>query len=853
MSEAITARPKFNGGAEDARPVLLLTTVDIGDGRNGTIKIREGDDPLECARLFCAEHGLPNSVIGHLAVHIQENLAQAVLVEMQEEEPQVEEQKLVSRQGQNLSPSKHQSARPASSPAKMPAYNEALVQYAKEEAFDSMPTYADLPEDNRLYTEHFRREIALDEQRRIRDLEVRLAMAKAHVTPVSKALAANRSAGGYANYGERLYFEGKMEAVKREQAAERARTAAKDAELSEATFTPEITPLAQTMKTTEKVSRASGGPSHWERLHRLGDAVAQRRKMRAELLQREKEDAELAECKFAPEIDSKSARIVARRVNALAEGKVAPYELLYSDADRRQKKLSEISQRPHEEATFAPSINPKSVEMTRKRTDNEEGANVASRLLARGKEYEERLSAARTMHPVDSQTGRPLFKPATCRPPQGKAGLTRNALGAPIGEYLYSVKQESDRKAVEMEHAAIEAAAKESSESKVNDRSHMLVNKLKKERFTAIYQYLSARENDSYSTGTAGVDLIETVDDESFMDTIDPEVRADVEFASRLLLKREGGSKTVNCELFCDLMEGVLERTRGLCRQYLLPTSHNRKVPEDLTFRPRLDPRSLAMAARRRPEGIAAHDLLYKTAEEVAVKKELSRRAREEEELVECSFRPALISAQLAEQGRALRMVEAMPGQKAIERPSSAPCSIKEMRKNVNWQRSAHIGRVLETSKRSIEAREPEPTASFGSSGGGPGIDALEKQINDALLRLSMAGDKIVDDMAKEAQQNQMQKTSFDFAAILGTPQASPGAQKAENYSAAAASSWGGFNPMEAAGGDDTPISSKALAPRADADEILRTDLIPALKRNSLTGLNLKELAAMASPALSSA
>jgi hypothetical protein len=50
-----------------------------------------------------------------------------------------------------------------------------------------------------------------------RDLEIQLKTAQVHIAPASGRLAANRNAGTYRNYGERLYVEGRLEAMKKEQ------------------------------------------------------------------------------------------------------------------------------------------------------------------------------------------------------------------------------------------------------------------------------------------------------------------------------------------------------------------------------------------------------------------------------------------------------------------------------------------------------------------------------------------------------------------------------------------------------------------------------------------------------------
>ncbi len=61
------------------RPTILVTTVDIGGGKSDLIEIRRGDDPAECARDFCALHGLPDAVVVPLTEHLLDNLRRAAL------------------------------------------------------------------------------------------------------------------------------------------------------------------------------------------------------------------------------------------------------------------------------------------------------------------------------------------------------------------------------------------------------------------------------------------------------------------------------------------------------------------------------------------------------------------------------------------------------------------------------------------------------------------------------------------------------------------------------------------------------------------------------------------------------
>jgi hypothetical protein len=58
----------------DQRPIILVTTVELAPGIEGTITLYEGDDPRGATQRFCLEHGLPANVVEPLTLHILENL-----------------------------------------------------------------------------------------------------------------------------------------------------------------------------------------------------------------------------------------------------------------------------------------------------------------------------------------------------------------------------------------------------------------------------------------------------------------------------------------------------------------------------------------------------------------------------------------------------------------------------------------------------------------------------------------------------------------------------------------------------------------------------------------------------------
>ncbi len=57
--------------------MILITTVDIGNGKSDRIELKQGDDPSDAARAFCLQHGIPETVVGPLTDHILDNLRKA--------------------------------------------------------------------------------------------------------------------------------------------------------------------------------------------------------------------------------------------------------------------------------------------------------------------------------------------------------------------------------------------------------------------------------------------------------------------------------------------------------------------------------------------------------------------------------------------------------------------------------------------------------------------------------------------------------------------------------------------------------------------------------------------------------
>ena len=759
------------------------------------------------------------------------------------------------------------------------------------------------PAADRLYADYFRKQAMLEEQRRIRDLELQLAMQQAYCTPVSRALAAHRTAGGYASYNERLYAEGRLGAMRREQEAAQIRAAEEEAKFAEATFHPQISKLAMGLKAA--AARASGSgygsggggaAAPWERLHNQG--AAQKKERRAEAIRKELQEEELKECSFKPRVNQNSAKMVQQMRGVALGGGLRLHERLYNEGIFTKERQQETAAAwLPDEATFKPKINTSSVVMQDLMAasssslggsqDSTTKRNVADRLLQRGRKYEERLEAAReaSAAPVDA-CGRPLFQPRMLQAPKS---VHVNDRAGPIGEHLYSAALESSARAVAHADAARQKAHADAGSVHVNSLSIKMMDRLKKERLSAIFVYLSSRSG-PYEAPPREIDLLGLLRDEAFLDTIDPEVRADVEHAARLLkktlLRRGGGgedhhtseagvvenpffeedqenggggdgwtshpdhhpplsarsaastapssigpappqrealwgssrSGEVTEAGFIALMLEVLHRTRGIARQYLMPLPPTRKKWDDPTFKPAVDPRSLAMAARTRPDGLPAHELLYRTAQETEEKKEVMRRERDAATMQKCSFKPVLVAAPMATEGRALKMAAQPPPprptpkteqqqdaeaaatlevekeqQRQMRRKRAEARAAGAAQNNHQHRNNSHTASNEEqrkeydaavatmpsqfssvtplaenngnhTRNKSISAAAKIPGESLED-----GIEAIERQIHEAMARLSMTGENFAVQNKVQQQVKNQNIASVAASTVSGT------------------------------------------------------------------------------------
>ncbi|GBF97125.1 hypothetical protein Rsub_10136 [Raphidocelis subcapitata] len=679
---ALGAVPVAEPIPEEGR-LILITTVDIGEGNSDKIEVRAGDDPLDLARAFVHKHALPEAVVEALAQHLHENLRQAAAAQ----------EAAWRRSGGSL-------RRGSKAYSSGPGYDSfGGAPSVHSDGAGSLRSDADSAVFERLY-EHatvLRRKLQEKKERIAAEKESAVEGTRHHMSWISAEMMKQRTSGPYENYGEMLYAESLEGIARRRQKAERERATRAEAELSTATFQPEISRLAQHLWSRQDGSAVPA----WQRLSKVKKSKTAER---LEMLRREREEAETRECTFKPAISKRSDKLMSERADTLRSLNLSAHQQLYQDSLRRQQKQSQYANWFPEDVTFRPKLiasqrPPSSKAPSRGGAPpaREEGrgdtAAMVERLYSSYEKLQTKLSEARAKldGDVDPATGRALYKPQTGRAPY----YTRHAPEQGVGDYLYSLQTEKDEKA--RQRVAEEARrADEARRGRVDSSSAAIVRRLQRKRFSQVFAFL-----DRSAAGL--IDLAALLEDPpAYLEELDDDVRDDLEHAARIAVRntlsprergkvkhqdsgasaassffmppppgadvresaRRGGGappspgppanpSRVPLEAFCGLMEEAIA-ARPRPRAYLAPSPPQKYEPAE-TFAPRIDARSKAIAAKLRPKDTPLHELLHREATSLSAKKAALRAAAQDAQLRECTFAPRLVSEQLVPEGRVMK------------------------------------------------------------------------------------------------------------------------------------------------------------------------------------------------------
>jgi hypothetical protein len=433
--------------------LLLELTVEIGDGRHGTVHVRTGDSADELAALFARAHSLDERVVAPLSVHIQQQV-DSVLQGEEAVLPVAASGPAPRGGGARFSGPPRRSE-----PTFQPQINRCSRRTTQARrggegtttaAFERLHQDAASTRDNaRARSEH--REV--EHARKI-------AQKKVGMSGVSRALAASRSElNGARNYGEKLYQEGLMHQKQKVELLKEIRQQEEARRIQEQglTFCPTISRYAASKQSAvfddyrghARTRKQARDLQHIRAEMALGDEVADTEvlgqaeqalgltgsgAMRERLQRVWHAMDELQECTFQP-VTSAASDALARKARQQQDTDThrMVHDKLVEDGNRRREKVQEYESDAFnpDVATFRPDIG---ITKWRPRTDDND-ADFLQRLVNEKKVREQQLQLVREekSKPVDPATGAPLYQPHTRRRQRARGGAPRQQPPSPSG------------------------------------------------------------------------------------------------------------------------------------------------------------------------------------------------------------------------------------------------------------------------------------------------------------------------------------------------------------------------------------------------------------------------------------
>lgn len=310
------------------------------------------------------------------------------------------------------------------------------------------------------------------------------------------------------NSCERLYNAGMVSKQKAENSREKIRAQREEEISKNLTFQPEINKTSKTILKDYKKPESS---------------FRTREKHKQELIEKakgEKLTREQEMCTFSPQINEMTGKILEKRYKSNSVNK---FNELYQDAKDRQWRQEEVTKSFYEsEFPFQPSL-----KLNYMKSDPTE---LIDRLVNSRKEVEEHIQRERFRKNElsDPTTGRDYFRPQIGRPPS-----TRRR-DIPVWDHLYLHKNTKESEYQSYYPSQIES----------NPRSDLIYNKLKKERYSHIFNCLRPDKNGEIS--------IETIQNHS----LDPRLHKVI---YPLLQELEMVNVTLDFEEFFDSLENLMK------------------------------------------------------------------------------------------------------------------------------------------------------------------------------------------------------------------------------------------------------------------------------------------------------
>ncbi|KAL9654288.1 hypothetical protein ABK040_010319 [Willaertia magna] len=606
------------------KQIILVMTVDIGDGRVDTITVREDDSYLELTKQFQEKHNLISGIVEPLAEQIKLNVEKVLREQKQgnsgigisnNSTQQQESFGLYNKSGfnsNNSSPARKilekgitQQIEPLRRTEKSTKRSQS--SQSKKSVYDRLHEAAKHKEARLL---RMKSEAKKYEGSKLNDSRVAISETSKRI--MEELERTRLTKGKFNNYGEYLYKEGLAHSKKQQIELEKKKKQEEE-ELNRFTFTPQI-------NNTYKVTNLKNiyTPTSYIKPITV-----------AHLSEDEKE------LTFKPKLTKKSLEIVKSRKEFTKEDcqEEVVHEALFKDAEKRRAKMDQ-------QRSVSPTVSQKGPTKTPK-----EFEDFLNRLAYSKKASEKYLDQLRTQlrSNIDPLTGRELFKPQIIKRPK--------SAGAKLNNHDYTnIAQDIDHRKEVMKEEYYNELKKMANTKHTSENSAKIAELTKLKRIRQLFDYLDS-DHDGYLS--IKEDVFEA--NENRFNILDKQLQNDLlnvfeqfdldgligfdDFAHSLIQQLEKykfkGAKST-------LLTSIRDSITKISNEAYKPFSY-RDNPNDCTFHPNTNKKSDAMIKNlRKSLSGNLHEALYNDKETREKQMQILKKNFLEEEMKECSFKPKL-------------------------------------------------------------------------------------------------------------------------------------------------------------------------------------------------------------------
>ncbi|OMJ94831.1 hypothetical protein SteCoe_1850 [Stentor coeruleus] len=419
------------------------------------------------------------------------------------------------------------------------------------------------------------------------------------VTMQTSQMSKSKSSGTF-NYGEYLYMKGLKKKEECKKAAELKQQAKEDSEIPELTFSPNIN------RNSSMISPRNADKPE-EKLWKKG----QEYKEKLEKLKQAQEDDEMKECKFTPNINAKSKK---------KDKSKKIYEKLYDMAEMLKEKQLKVQEVEQKQYTFKPDVS-----LTKKKGIKETKEEFFDRLDSAKKAYEQDLDRIRREQEekdIDDTTGQKLFKPII-------NSTEKRATEANVWNILYSKNDAKKKELEDLQKEQLKQTEAASVAKKCLAESDKIFHDFRQRQYERLFNTLDSDGDGVISANAIRIDQID--------------VKA-LEILTPFFEELQTSEDALDFMQFCNKMD-VLYKGLNVAQRSILLKKETKQETVEAERKPFISQTSVILAEKKRSSMPGdMYERLTAANKMTEMKVQKIKEEKEKEASKECTFRPSLKS-----------------------------------------------------------------------------------------------------------------------------------------------------------------------------------------------------------------